>query len=214
MSGDANTVVAVAARGVRIASSERSGVADDRAMAKRADMFVNAASDPRVEPPPVGDERTLLMAFLGWQRATVALKCGGLDPTDLARRAVPPSTMSLLGLVRHMADVERSWFRRMMSGEDAPSLYRSKTDPDGDFEGATADPAAVEQAWSAWRTEVEFADAFVASAADLNVTGARDDPWRGPMSLRWVLIHMIEEYARHLGHADLLRERIDGALGQ
>lgn len=177
-------------------------------------MFVDAADDPRVEPPPVGDERTLLMGFLRWQRETLELKCSALDPTDLARRSLSPSTLSLLGLVRHMAEVERSWFRGMMAGEDAPSLYQSETEPDGDFDGALADPDAVQQAWSAWSDEVAFADAIVANAADLDVTGARDDPWRGPMSLRWVLIHMIEEYARHLGHADLLREQIDGALGQ
>ena len=183
-------------------------------MVKRADMFVDSERDPRSEPPPIGDERTLLVAFLRWQRETLELKCGGLDATELARRSVPASTMSLLGLVRHMAEVERSWFRRKMAGLPAPRLYQSDDAPDGDFDGAVAETEVVEQAWSAWRAEVAFAEQFVAAATDLDAITAVEDPWRGSISLRWVLIHMIEEYARHLGHADFLREQIDGALGQ
>lgn len=175
-------------------------------MQPRADMFVDPDCDPRVEVPPEGDGRTLLVAFLRWQRQTLELKCAGLDPVQLSRRAVEPSTMSLLGLVRHMAEVERGWFRRKLAGEDAPSLYSSDDAPDADFDGAVATAEAVDEAWAAWRAEVERADRFVADAPDLDVTG--DDPWRGKVSLRWVLVHMIEEYARHLGHADLLRERI------
>ncbi|MDQ3717009.1 MAG: DinB family protein, partial [Actinomycetota bacterium] len=132
--------------------------------------------------------------------------------TELARRSVDPSTMSLLGLVRHLADVERGWFRRVMAGQDAPPHFYSKTDPDGDFDGAVPDPEIVAQAWTVWRAEVAFADRFVADAADLDVVG--NDPWRGAVSLRWVLVHMVEEYARHNGHIDLLRQRIDGAVGQ
>lgn len=177
-------------------------------------MFVDPAVDPRPRPPGVGDERATLLGFLNWQRATLALKCEGLTAEQLARRAVPPSTMSLLGLVRHMADVERGWFRRFMAGEEAPPRYSSPTEPDGDFEGAVGDEAVVEEAWAAWREEVAYADRFVAGVSDLDLIGARSDPARGPRSLRWVLFHMIEEYARHLGHADLLRERIDGRLGQ
>jgi hypothetical protein len=101
-----------------------------------------------------------------------------------------------------------------MAGQDAPPLFASDADPDGDFDGATSDPEVVAEAWEAWRAEVAFADRFVAAAPDLDVTGKIPDAWRGPMSLRWVLVHMIEEYARHNGHADLLRERIDGKLGQ
>ncbi len=122
--------------------------------------------------------------------------------------------MSLLGLVRHMADVERNWFRRFMAGEDVPDRYSSKSDPDGDWDGAKPDPAVVEEAWAAWREEVAFADQFVAAAPGLDLVGLRVDKWRGKLSLRWVLNHMIEEYARHIGHADLIRERIDGAVGQ
>ena len=181
-------------------------------MPTRADMYVEPTDDPRTEPPSVGDERTLLTAFLRWQRETFELKCSGLDATDLARRAVEPSTMSLLGLIRHLAEVERSWFRRTLAGQDAPPRYYNESDPDGDFDNAVADPAVVEEAWVAWRSEVEFASQFAADAADLDVTG--NNKGRGAVSLRWVLIHMIEEYARHLGHVDLLRERIDGRLGQ
>lgn len=168
--------------------------------------------DPRIAPPFEGDERATLAGFLRWQRDTLELKCAGLDATDLARRSVPPSTLSLLGLVRHMAEVERNWFRRVMAGQDAPPHFYSDSEPDGDFDGAVADPSIVDEAWATWRTEVAFAEQFVAEAPSLDITG--DDRWRGAMSLRWVLMHMLEEYARHNGHADLLRERIDGAVGQ
>ncbi len=120
--------------------------------------------------------------------------------------------MSLLGLVRHLAEVERGWFRRVMAGADAPPVFYSDTDPDGDFDGAVPDPEVVAEAWNLWRAEVEFADRFVAEAPDLTVIGAHKH--HGAVSLRWVLVHMVEEYARHNGHVDLLRERIDSAVGQ
>ena len=165
--------------------------------------------------------RATIVAMLRWQRETLALKCAGLDAADLARRAVEPSTLSLLGLVRHLADVERRWFRRALTGQDAPPLFSSGgsgngdsgEDEDGDFNGAVADPAVVAEAWRAWRDEVAFAERFTADAPDLDLAGKVSDPWRGDVSLRWVLMHMVEEYARHNGHADLLRERIDGRLG-
>ncbi|MWA05143.1 DUF664 domain-containing protein [Actinomadura sp. LD22] len=153
----------------------------------------------------------MLCDVLGAQRATLELKCADLG-TDLAVRAVEPSTLSLLGLVRHLADVERRWFRRVLAGQDAPPRFSSAADPDGDFDGAVPDPAVIAAAWDAWRDEVAFADAFTAAAPHLDVEGR--DGWRGPVSLRWVLVHMIEEYAQHNGHADLLRERIDGARGK
>ena len=178
------------------------------------DMFTDPGADPRVDPPTQADERATLVAWLRWERDTLELKCSGLDDADLARRSVEPSTLSLLGLVRHMAEVERGWFRRVMAGQDAPPHFYSDTDPDGDFDGAVPDPEVVAQAWDVWRAEVAFADRFVAEAPDLDVTGKTPDRWRGPMSLRWVLVHMVEEYARHNGHADLLRQRIDGRVGQ
>lgn len=175
-------------------------------------MSIDPENDPRPEPPTLGDERSTLAGFLRWQRHTFELKCAGLDAADLASRSVPPSTMSLLGLLRHMADVERNWFRRVLSGQAAPPLFYSDTDRDGEFDNAMADPAMVAQAWVSWRAEVAYAEQFVVDAPDLDVTG--HEKWRGAMSLRWVLVHMVEEYARHNGHADLLRERIDGAVGQ
>jgi uncharacterized damage-inducible protein DinB len=177
-------------------------------------MFVDPDDDSRIDPPPIASERDMLVAFLQLQRETLELKCSGLDAAHLAERAVPPSTLSLLGLVRHMAEVERGWFRRTMADEDAPPHYYTKDDPDADFDGALADDDVVEHAFSTWRAEIAFAEDLVTNAPDLDITGKRPDRWRGPMSLRWVLVHMIEEYARHLGHADLLRERIDGRLGQ
>ncbi len=177
-----------------------------------------SADDPRENRARLGDERTTLTESLRCQRLTLELKCAGLDAEALARRAVEPSTMSLLGLVRHLAEVERATFRRLLAGQDAPRLFGSEAEPDGDFDGAVGDPEVVAQAWAAWRAEVEFATRFVAEAPSLDSTA--DDPANqhgsggGPMSLREVLVGTIEEYARHLGHADLLRERIDGRLGQ
>jgi uncharacterized damage-inducible protein DinB len=181
---------------------------------RRADMFTDSDTDPRDEPPTRGDERATLVGFLRWQRQTLELKCSGLSVADLARRSVEPSTMSLLGLVRHLADVERGWFRGFMAGQDAPPRFRSATDRDGEFDGAVPDPDVVTQAWHAWRAEAEFADRFVAEAPGLDLLSVGSDAARGRMSLRWVLVHLVEEYARHNGHADLLRERIDGRLGQ
>ncbi|MEU5433547.1 DinB family protein [Streptomyces sp. NPDC020719] len=177
---------------------------------RRAELFIDAERDRRFSSSATVDERTMLADFLAAQRTTLELKCAGLE-AELSRRSVAPSTLSLLGLVRHLADVERRWFRQVLAGQDAPSRFASAANPDGDFDDAVADPAVVAQAWEAWRAEVAFAEKFVAEAPDLDVVG--EDTWRGTVSLRWVVIHMIEEYARHNGHADLLRERIDGARG-
>ena len=136
----------------------------------------------------------------------------------MARRSVEPSTMSLLGLVRHLAEMERRTFREMMAGQDVPRLFCSDTDRDGDFDRAVPDPHVVAEAWDTWRAEVDFATRFVAEAPSLDITG--DDPLNlhgsggGSLSLREVLVGMIYEYGRHMGHADLLRERVDGRIGQ
>ena len=175
-------------------------------------------ADPREHGPTLGGERTTLVEALRRQRLTLEMKCAGLDAEAMARRSVEPSTMSLLGLVRHLAEGERDTFRVMMAGEDVPRLYCSDSDRDGDFDGAVPDAQVVATAWDAWRAEVDFATRFVADAPSLDITG--DDPSNqhgsggGRMSLREVLVGMIEEYARHMGHADLFRERIDGRLGQ
>ncbi|MEU8353984.1 DinB family protein [Streptomyces sp. NPDC048845] len=179
--------------------------------AKRADMFVAPENDPRPNEPSTGDERSLLLEYLRFHRTTLELKCSGLDAEALARRSVEPSTLSLLGLVRHLADVERHWFRRVLAGQDAPPHFWSAADPDGEFNGAVADPEVVARAWEVWREEVAFADRFVTGAPDLYVSGRVSD---GVVTLRDVLVHLIEEYARHNGHADLLRERIDGRVGE
>ena len=174
--------------------------------------------DPRENGPRAGDERTTLVEALRCARLTLEMKCAGLDAQAMARRSVEPSTMSLLGLVRHLAEGERATFRQMMAGHAVPPLFCSDTDRDGDFDGAVPDPLVVAEAWAAWRAEVEFAERFVAAAPSLDVTG--DDPLNqhgsggGTVSLREVLIGMIWEYGRHMGHVDLLRERIDGRIGQ
>jgi len=177
----------------------------------RADMFLDLAEDPREGGVRLGDERATLAEFLRCQRLTLQLKCAGLDAEQLARRSVEPSTMSLLGLVRHLAEVERGWFRRRFARQDVPKLYQSNVEPDGDFDGAVADQGVVDAAWAAWREEVGFAEQFVQDT-ELAFVGSDSDGQ--PISLRELLVHMIEEYARHNGHADLLRERIDGRLGQ
>jgi uncharacterized damage-inducible protein DinB len=177
----------------------------------RAWRYLDPAVDPREGGPLVGDERTILTEFLRAQRLTLQLKCDGLDAEQLARRAVEPSTMSLLGLVRHLAEVERGWFRRRFAGQGVPKRYQSDAEPDGDFDGAVADPAVVDEAWAAWREEVAFAEQFT-SDNSLDYVGSTSDGQ--PIALRALLAHMIEEYARHNGHADLLRERIDGRIGE
>lgn len=174
-------------------------------------MFVESEKDPRNHIPRLGNERDTLLSQLQWLRQSVELKCQGLDPADLARRAVPPSTMSLLGIVRHLAEVERRWFRRWMAGVDAPPLFYSPENPEGDFDGAVADPAVVEESLRIFRAEAAFTDKFVTDAADLEVVGKID--YAGPVSLREALVHCIQEHARHVGHADLFREVIDGKIG-
>ncbi|MFD3932106.1 DinB family protein [Streptomyces sp. NPDC058614] len=178
---------------------------------RRADFFTAPHQERRhLNARTTGDERGMMVSVLAAQRATLELKCAGLG-AELARRSVEPSTLSLLGLVRHLADVERRWFRKVLAGQDAPPRFSTEAEPDEDFDGALPDPALVTAAWEAWHADVAFAERFVTEAPGLDVEG--HDSWLGAVSLRWVLIHMIEEYARHNGHADLLRERIDGAVG-
>lgn len=175
-------------------------------------MWVAPDNDPRDTGLEVVGERATLFEYLRAYRLTLRLKCADLDADQLALRSVAPSTMSLLGLVRHMADVERSWFRRVMAGEVAPRRFSSEDDPEGAWNGAIGDPAVVAQAWAALDEDVAFAEQFVADTDDLDTMGHMSDG--GTISLREVLVHMIEEYARHCGHADLIRERIDGRVGQ
>jgi len=178
----------------------------------RPDMWVDPDADPREGGPEPTDERSTVLSYLRAYRLTMEMKCADLDPGQLATRSVPPSTMSLLGLIRHMAEVERYWFRRVMAGEPAPPRFRSEEDHDGEWNGAVADPGVVAEAWGAWRDEVAFAEGFVDGVSDLGTLGRNRDGSTVP--LRSVLVHLVEEYARHCGHADLLRERIDGRTGQ
>ncbi|CAM3727117.1 DinB family protein [Isoptericola cucumis] len=189
------------------------------------DMWVDPDDDPRERGGADGedgvegvvDERALLLDSLRSYRLTVEMKCAGLDAEQLARRSVPPSTMSLLGLVRHLTEDERH-VRRIMTGEDAPWLYRTEADRDADWDGAVADPAVVADAFDRWRAEMAATDRMVASIDDLGATNAGHSDLGatpgGEIQLRELLLSHVEEYARHCGHADLLRECIDGRVGQ
>jgi uncharacterized damage-inducible protein DinB len=169
------------------------------------------SEDPRVDPPIVADEHDMLVSWLDYHRETLAFKCDGLSDDQLKERSVPPSSLTLLGLVRHMADVERGWFRQVFAGEDVPDIYQRDDDIDADFNGAADSDAA--SAFAAWRAECEQARQIVAAAPSFDALATRPTRRGNMMSLRWIMVHMIEEYARHNGHADLLRERIDGVTG-
>lgn len=156
----------------------------------------------------VGDERTLADGWLDFHRQTLLWKCGGLSAEQLKLRILEPSGLSLLGLVRHMAEVERDWFRTRFAGQRVGYLYCSDENLDAEFEVADAD---AEADLAAYAREIEFVRRTTAGHS-LDETYL--DPRRGvEMSLRWVYSAMIPEYARHNGHADLLRERIDGRTG-
>ncbi|MGW5647884.1 DinB family protein [Saccharopolyspora sp. NPDC003752] len=163
----------------------------------------------RIEPPRAGDERATLTGVLQFQRETLAMKCAGLTAEQLRERAVAPSGLSLLGLVRHLAEVERSWFRNAFRGENGKSPWTPPgSDEFADFDVDAADPG---EAFAIWRRECARSREIVSAAESLDATCE----YRGEViSLRYVLAHLIEEYARHNGHADLLRERIDGTTGE
>lgn len=166
-------------------------------------------STERIGPPLIADERTMLRSFLDYHRATLAMKCDGLSDEDLRRQSMPPSTLSLLGLVRHMAEVERAWFRRVIGAEDIPLVWSDE----GDYQVAyDARTASRSDAFDAWRREVEHSRRIEAEAESLDVTGHQPS-WGEDVSLRLVMLHLIHEYARHNGHADFLREGIDGTVG-
>jgi uncharacterized damage-inducible protein DinB len=175
-------------------------------------MWAKPEDDPRSFDSPVGELATI-RGYLTNYRITLGMKCQDLSPEQLARRSVPPSTMSLLGLIRHMAKVEHNWFQRTLQGHgDLPRIIWSEDDHDLDFNGAVADAGVVADAFAAWQAQIAAADAWLDGVTDLGATAVM--PGGGEASVRDVLIHMIEEYARHCGHADLLRECIDGRTGQ
>ncbi|WP_431965844.1 DinB family protein [Actinacidiphila sp. bgisy160] len=171
-------------------------------------MAAMTTTPERTDPPYIADERTMLESWLDFHRDTLAMKCAGLDDEQLRTASAPPSDLSLLGLVRHMASVERGWFRTVLAGEDVPPLYLTEEDPDGEFHGL--DDADTAEAFATWRAEIARARELTRGRS-LDDVGSRRG--RHEVSLRWIYVHMIEEYARHNGHADLIRERIDGVTG-
>jgi len=163
----------------------------------------------RIGPPSIADEREMLRSFLDYHRATLAWKCDGLSDEELRRQSMPPSTLSLLGLVRHLAEVERTWFRRVINAEDIPLVWSDT----GDFQVAyDATGSGRAEAFAAWQAEVEHSRRIERDAESLDVIGHQRS-WDEDVSLRLVMLHMIHEYARHNGHADLIREGIDGTVG-
>jgi uncharacterized damage-inducible protein DinB len=172
-------------------------------------MTWTAPPIPRQSTPTIAGERQMLEARLDFHRQTLLSKCSGLTAEQLRQRPAPPSTMSLLGLVRHMADVERGWFRRRIAGEDIDFLHSSEADPDGEFDNVEG--ADAERDFAAYREELELARQ-AAAGRELDGTFYHER-LEVVMSVRWVYLHMIEEYARHNGHADLLRERTDSGTG-
>ncbi|NEY34406.1 DUF664 domain-containing protein [Streptomyces sp. PRKS01-65] len=166
----------------------------------------------RRTPAPTADERTMLEGWLDYHRRTLALKCEGLTDAQLRTASVAPSELSLMGLVRHMAEVERHWFRRVLAGEDAGPLYYGDEDPDGEFHPAGSD--TWQEAYTTWQGEIAVARRTAAGFGLDDLSQGKSGSAGEPCSLRWIYTHMIEEYARHNGHADLVRERLDGATGE
>jgi uncharacterized damage-inducible protein DinB len=161
----------------------------------------------RIGEPFTGDERTMLEGWLDWHRQTLLTKAAGLTADQLKLASAEPSGLTLLGLIRHMAEVERSWFRRRSAGQDVPFIYCTPDDMDADFDVADAD---AEADYATFVAEIDLASKAV---ADVPLEHEFATERRPVISVRWVFLHMIEEYARHNGHADLLRERIDGVTG-
>ncbi|MFI6084197.1 DinB family protein [Streptomyces sp. NPDC051217] len=168
-------------------------------------------NDTRVDPPHRGGERETLRAYLDYHRDTLAMKCAGLSDEELRQRSMAPSTLSLLGLVRHMAEVERAWFRRVFEDNAAPMVWS----PPGviDFQMAyDASASSRSEAFTAWEAEVETSRRIEREADSLDLTG-HQPRWGEDVSLRMVTVHVLLEYGRHNGHADLLREGVDGTVG-
>ncbi|MDP9224247.1 MAG: DinB family protein [Actinomycetota bacterium] len=153
----------------------------------------------------------MLEGWLGYHRTTLEMKCAGLSAAQLRAQPLPPSPLSLLGLVRHLADVERHWFRNIFGGERAPALFSTDEDPDADFNDLTG--VTPEEVFRIWRDECVHASAVIRSASLDEIGKMKGTRTVEDFSMRWILTHMIEEYARHNGHADLIRETIDGATG-
>ncbi|MGW4649463.1 DinB family protein [Kitasatospora sp. NPDC004289] len=167
------------------------------------------AADERVGPPLLGDERGTLRGFLEYQRATLAMKCAGLTDEELRQKSSPPSELSLLALVRHMAEVERAWFRRVFEDNEVPLVWSDEIDFQAAYDASRSNRA---EAFAAWEAEVETSRRIEREAASLDLVG-RQPRWEEDVSLRMVMVHVLVEYARHNGHADFLRESVDGTVG-
>jgi len=165
----------------------------------------------RADPPAAGDERAVLTGFLDYQRQTLLHKCAGLTPEQLLARACPPSELCLLGLVRHLTEVEFGWLAARFAGAEEVELYGPG---DADLAVTEADEESVARAFARYAEQIRNSNAMVA-AAELDALTAQSHPGTGErFSLRWILAHLIEEYARHNGHADLIRQAIDGSIGE
>jgi hypothetical protein len=171
-------------------------------------MTTDTLPDGRPIPLLTGDERPMLESWLDFHRATLESKCAGLDDAQVRLPSAEPSALTLLGLVQHLAEVERYWFQRVVGGLDVPVVFEEPT-------GYALDPRrGLDEGLAVWRQEIARGRE-VCAGRSLDDTGRIPD---GPMAgvevgLRWVFLHMLEEYARHNGHADILRERIDGVTG-
>ena len=178
-------------------------------------MSISFPRDPaairRVDPDLIGSELDNLAQFLDYHRATFAQKCAGLDVEELKRRGAPPSGLSLLGLARHLAEVERHWFSAALDGRDAPDHYCTPEHPDGDFDDL--DSATADEVWTHYQAEIAESRRVLSTFSDADEL-TRSTGHRSGRTVRWVLLHLLEEYARHNGHADLLREAIDGSTGE
>lgn len=174
---------------------------------------MNKTPDGRSVPPAYADERAMLEAWLDFHRETLALKCSGLSDDQLRIAVVPSSLMTLLGLVQHMAEVERNWFQRIFAGHDVSPVF-GESNAHG---FALQSGRGLDEAMAAWQTEIARGREVIVDAS-LDDTGRLAEQEAGyvgeqGVSLRWIMVHMIEEYARHNGHADLIREQIDGVTG-
>lgn len=166
-------------------------------------------NDDREAGPLTGSERETLTTVLDFQRRTFELKFTGVPRERFSEKAIPPSDLSFHGLVRHLAGAERWWFRQQFAGEKVPMLFFTMEHPHADFEDLDGD---IEEAVGVWRSECDAARAVVAATESLDATGVQFRTGE-PIALRTILVHMIAEYARHNGHADILREQIDGSIG-
>jgi hypothetical protein len=161
--------------------------------------------------PTTGSEEHILWTFVDFERATLAMKCAGLSHDQLAMVANPPSTLSLLGLLRHMANNERYWYEEIFLGRQVPAHFSSDTSEDADFD--ELDSMSVSEVVGVWLSQCDVTRSIVKGRSLDDVCAAKPDYLESPTNLRFLAMHSIEEYARHCGHADFLRQQIDGATG-